>query len=543
MTDGFNPLFKTKPPGNLAADGTFGLRHAIEDKAETLRQLEAEERMLNCQGDLPFLYGWKWYEWARRFYDSRNKINLLCAANQISKSSTQIRKAINWATNQDLWPDLWPDKPVQFWYLYPTKAQVNAEFETKWKQFLPTGEMKEDEFYGWKVEKYRGDVLAIHFNSGVHIYFKTYAQDTQSLQTGTCDAIFCDEELPLEHYEELMFRISASNGYFHMVFTATLGQDFWRRAMEPGEQEVEELPGALKQTISLYEAMHYEDGSPSRWTAERIAQVRARCSTHLEVLKRVYGKFIVLGGLKYEQFDIKRHMKPKHPLPHGWLVYSGVDIGSGGVREKGAKTKAGHPSAICFIAVKPDFRQGRVFLGWRGDNIVTTSGDVVEQYIKMKKEAKLQPTAQYYDWSNKDFQIIAGRNNEPFEKAEKGHDIGEDVINTLFKNDMMFIYEDEETIKLGGELATLLRSTRKEEAMDDFADAFRYAVTKIPWDWSVLSGTEVESSSRKGDDASMNDTQRQIHERRKAFDETSDHENQRIEDEFEEWNEAYGTFE
>jgi len=63
------------------------------------------------------------------------------------------------------------------------------------------------------------------------------------------------------------------------------------------------------------------------------------------------------GGLKYPQFDIKRHMKEAHKLPKTWLIYEGVDTGSGDEGES-----EGHPSAIAFVAVSPDFRQGRVFL-------------------------------------------------------------------------------------------------------------------------------------------------------------------------------------
>jgi phage terminase large subunit-like protein len=94
--------------------------------------------------------------------------------------------------------------------------------------FLPRGKFKDDPVYGWKEEKKQGDIVAIHFNSGVHIFFKTYSQNAEDLQSGTCDAIFCDEELPEELYE-LIARLNATDGYIHMVFTATLGQDFWRR--------------------------------------------------------------------------------------------------------------------------------------------------------------------------------------------------------------------------------------------------------------------------------------------------------------------------
>lgn len=495
-----------------------------------IQKMEAENAEMRKQVELPFLYGWKWYKWAWDFFESRNKVNLLCAANQISKSSTQIRKAINWATDQKVWGELWERQPVQFWYLYPTQKQVNAEFETKWKLFLPRGAMEKDDYYGWKVEKNKGDVVAIHFNSGVHIYFKTYAQSNAALQTGTVDALFADEELPVEIFDELMLRISSSNGYFHMVFTATIGQDFWRRAMEPGQGEKEELPQAFKQTVSLYEAMEYMDGGLSQWSHERIKMVEARCSTHNEVLKRVYGRFIMVGGRKYEAFDIKRHVKPAHPIPSSWLIYEGVDIGGGG--------PDAHKSSIVFIAVRPDYRAGRVFLGWRGsDSEHTTAGDVFVKHQNLVKENKLKITRKFYDWSNKDFGEIAMRNHDPFEKAEKSHTIGEDVINTLFKNDMLYIYDTPELMKLAGELASLLAATSKRTAKDDFCDGLRYGVTKIPWDWTVITGAKDPNEANL--ENPLTDVEQQLNDRRQRFENHNDSEEQRINAEFNEWNDAY----
>lgn len=533
-------LFRTPPPGmNLQGE-------RVLTPEEEERILDAELNQLQNQVDLPFLYGWKWYPWALDFYESMNKINLLCAANQISKSSTQIRKCLNWATDKELWPVLWPEtharggQPIQFWYLYPTQKQVDAEYETKWKLFLPKNDMKDDDYYGWTQEKDGKHLSAIHFKSGVHVYFKTYSQALEALQTGTCDAIFCDEELPVNIFDELMLRISASDGYFHMVFTATHGQEQWRRAMEPTEKEKqmgqdeggEFLPTAFKQTVSLYDAQFYTDGTPSHWTLERIKQVESRCSTHNEVLKRVHGRFIVDSeDRKYPSFDLKRHFKPKHPVPKDWLIYAGADIGGGGLRARA------HKSALCYVAVRPDYRAGRVFLGWRGDKITTTAGDVVMKHIEIKDKNKLSFTGKWYDWGNKDFGEIAVRMGEPFEKAEKSHEIGEDVINTLFKNDMMYIYDDPELAKLGAELAALKKAGRKQDAMDDFADAFRYAITKIPWDWTFIKGDKPEDEETP--EKPMNDMQRQVAERRKAFDQEGENERQRIEDEFSEWNDAY----
>lgn len=523
MTD--NKLFKTPFPGQKLNI------ESVDEKVKYLQGLRESEAELRKQVDLPHLYGWKWYPWARKFVDSKNQVNLLCAANQISKSSTQIRKCIIWATDQNLWPELWAQKPVQFWYLYPSQGVAAAEFETKWKLFLPRGEYQDDDYYGWKAERRGGVLIAIHFNSGVHIYFKTYSQNTENLQTGTCDAVFCDEELNVDLFDELMLRISASSGYFHMVFTATKGQEFWRKAMDPGETEKENLPKAFKQTISSYDCMEYDDGTKSHWTYEKIKDVESRCSTQSEVLKRVYGKFILLEGRKYESFDLKRHVKQKHKIPKEWLIYTGVDIGSG------TGGKGGHPSAIVFVGVRPDFRAARVFLGWRGDNTVTTAGDVVEKYISMIKENNIVTAQRFYDYASKDFNEIATRMGYPFEKAEKHHDVGENTLNTLFKNDMLFIYDDPELSKLASELATLRKDQNKDTAQDDFIDALRYACAKIPWDWNAITGTPVEQDEKP--EEPMNATQREIHERRKAFSDDINRENKRIEDEFSEWNEAY----
>lgn len=505
-------------------------------RAVLIEQITLKEQQLRLREGLPFLYGWKWYRWAWEFFESTNKLNFLCAANQISKSSTQIRKCIDWATNQKKWPILWPHtKPIQFWYLYPTSNQANIEFMTKWQQFLPRGEFKDDPVYGWKEERKQGNTYAIHFNSGVHIFFKTYAQDVMALQTGTCDAIFCDEELPVEIYDELIFRISASEGYFHMVFTATLGQDFWRQVMEPDRTEEERMPEAAKWTVSMYDCMHYQDGTESHWTAEKIQEVKNRCKSANEILKRVYGKFIMDdGGKKYESFDIKRHVKPPHPLPSGWIVYAGVDVGGGG---------RSHPGAIVFISVSPDFRQGRIFLGWRGDGVGdTTAGDIFNKFQEMKLEAKIQPAMQCYDWSSKDFKTISDRNGGGFIPADKDHERGEQILNVLFKNDMIAIYDTEELQKLIRELVVLRKDIPKNKAKDDFTDALRYCVTRIPWDWSAITGEKIAAMESPGEP--LTEKQREIQMRREDFlhgkrDAAAQDE---IQAEIDEWNDYHSVF-
>ena len=463
-------------------------------------------------------------------------MNFLCAANQISKSSTQIRKAIHWATDTTLWESLWGRAPVQFWYLYPSRDVATAEWDTKWSQFMPKGIFKDHPVYGWKEKRDKEGIKWVKFNSGVFIFFKTYAQDVKQLQTGTCDAIFCDEELPEDHYDELIFRISASNGYFHMVFTATLGQEFWRQVMEPESADKERLPEARKWCVSLYQCKVYEDGTPTLWTDERIAVVKARCKNQNEILRRVYGRFVYdSGGKKYEQFDIKRHMVAAHPLPKTWLIYAGVDVGSGG--------KKNHPGAIVFIAVAPDYRRGRVFLSWRGDGITTTAEDVFNKYNELVAEYGLIVTQAFYDHANKDFQIIQSRSGGCFQPADKSHDTGEYTINVLFKNDILLIQDTEDNQKLATELISLRKDQPKNKAKDDLCDGLRYGVTKIPWDWEVITGEAPAESVDKilKPETELEYQIREINERRKDMDEKAEDEwAQTVADEFSEWNEASG---
>jgi phage terminase large subunit-like protein len=445
------------------------------------QELMLQQRKLQLVEGLPHRYGWKWYSWARKFYESTNQTTLLCAANQISKSSTQIRKCIEWATNRELWPKLWKTKPLQFWYLYPSKDVSTVEFHKKWvEEFLPRGEFRKHAVYGWKEELENKKIHAIHFHSGVSVYFKTYGQDMQHLQTGTVHAIFCDEELPEEAYAELRLRLAATDGYFHMVFTATLNQDFWRRAVE-GEGKEEAFPEAFKQQVTMYDCIFYEDGTPGAYSEEKIDRIKGQCGSETEIQRRVYGRFVTEVGRVFSSFDATRHYVKQFTLRQEHRIYVGIDIGGGGTS---------HPSAIVFLAVEPDLKKGTIFRGWRGDGVTTTSGDVMEKLRSLR--GGLQPLGQAYDYSAKDFGTIATRLGENVQKADKSHDVGEGILNTLFRNDMLFIVDEEELRKLGGELSSLMKSGSKTTKKDDFC-----------FDASTL--IETERGSVRIDEVSLGD--------------------------------------
>lgn len=407
-------------------------------------------------------------------------------------SSTQIRKTAHWSTATNLWPELWPGRtPRMFWYLYPSRDLAHLEWVTKWQpEFMPRPPFDKDPRYGYEVEFEKGKIHAVHWNSGIHLYFKTYMQQASTLQAGTCDAIFCDEELPEHLWDELIQRISATKGYFSMVFTPTLNQHTWWRAMECRGTDEEFLPDAFKLNVSKYDCLTYEDGTPGPWTREQIEAEEAACSTDAERQRRIYGRFVTEVGRKYPQYEPTRHYIAPRPIPDGWQWYVAIDKGGGK-----ASSKNNHYSAIVFIAVRPDFRLGYVAKCWRGDGQELTSQDVLEKLREMRGD--LAMTLQIYPHDAKDFGIIAARQGEGFVQADKSHARGEDVVNTLFKADMLFIFDSEEARKLSSELITLLKSTVKDAAKDDLADGLRYSTISIPWDWTFARKKLVEMESQK----------------------------------------------
>lgn len=467
-------------------------KEVLRLKLEKVRLLEEQAKL---KDGLPFLYGRKLYKWQRAYKDEKfNKVRLLCAANQIGKSTIQQMDRIDVATNPAIWRQLWPHlyrgganpKPSS-WYLYPNQSTVMSEFEEKWKpDILPKGEFKNHPIYGWKETIVNKILVKIDFNSGWTIYFKTYSQNVADLQAGTVWAIDCDEELPVDLYDELTARLFATDGYFSMAFTATRGQTFWKNAIE-GRGEKETFKDAFKIQISQYDCMQYEDGSETPWTIERIKRNEAKCKNPAEVNRRIYGKFMVDSGLLYSGFDETRNVIdfPKldsghifKGVPNEWSIYTGIDYGSGG--------EDNHPSAIAFLSVSPDFRKIRLFKCKRYDKITMTAGDLYKAYVK--ERGNMRPVNQAYDWAAKDLGTIASRNADSLNKADKDHASGEMALNSALKSGILKIYRDEESEKLIDELTSVKEGYDKRKTADDLIDAVRYAINAIPIDWAALLG-------------------------------------------------------
>jgi len=423
-------------------------------------------------------------------------------------SSIQIRDVIDIATKPEIWETLWPvlktnTSAVPYgWYLYPNQDTVMAEFETKWiKEILPRGSMEKHPLYGWKANIVTKVLKHIDFNSGFRLYFKTYNQNVSDLQSGTVWLIALDEEVKEALLPELEARLFATGGMMSMAFTATLGQDIWRRTIENVGMKDEQFPHAWKRQISMYDCLEYVDGSDTPWTKQKIEIAKQSCKSENEVARRIFGKFVLESGLLYSGFKRARNFKPFpvkkdgtvfYGCPKGWDVYSAVDYGSGGTA---------HPSAIIFLAVNKQVTKIRAIKCKRFDSEGDfTAADLYKAYVKLRKELGVVPVKQVYDGAAKDFGTIATRAGDTFFKANKDHSEGELALNSAFKTGIFVVYDDEEGEgdKLCREVESLTIGYNKKTARDDLTDTARYAMVAIPINWhDVLAGKTVKLKGSK----------------------------------------------
>jgi hypothetical protein len=460
----------------MSARMSMSSSKAMASKLERIKLLEEKKQL---KEGLPHLHGFKHFWWSRQYFESTNRLNFLTSGNQCTKSSCQIRKVIHWCTEPKLWPKLWPGrKPTYFFYVYPSKELATREFNHKWiPEFLPRGSYKDHPQYGWKAEFKNHIIQAVHFNSGVSIIFLSYAMSPQDLQASSPSAVFCDEEIPVEIYPELVMRLEASKGHFHLACTPTLGQPFFQEIFE--KKRLEE---AFVLTVSMYDCLTYEDGSPGLYTLADIKRREAMLGTQAEIDTRIFGKFVKTEGLMYPSFDKRENLQPAEVVPSDWLWYSGTDVGSSGMN---------HPAAICFVAVSPDFKQARVVECWRGNQFETTTAeDILRVYIRLRGERVM--AGEYYDWASKDFHTIAMRAGVPMQPADKTQATGQNLLNTLLKNRMLMIDDVEANETLVEEFQHLRVDTKKRNARDDQVDSLRYAITNIPFDFSDIQPAKPE---------------------------------------------------
>lgn len=470
------------------------------DQLRAAHEYMRENLPFYLSADFKSCYAHPLYEWQREFLfvgyrgplpkdaekyspACEKLLSFITASNQCGKSSVQIIKCINMALRTDLWPYWFPNKkPSTFIYLYPESKLATVEFFEKWvKVYLPRGPMKDDPRFGWKETLGdKGQIDSITFATGVTCYFRFYSQKATVLQAHTADAVFMDEEPPGEHFDEIQVRCQArqtiGSGHVSAVFTATIGQEFFYKAMEMQGTEHETFKDAWKKQVSLFDCIYYADGSPSGiWTEEHIrTKVIPSYRNEKEVMRRVYGRFVKSSGLVFEEYDRARNTEAMGVTDmDGWRSFVGIDYGAGG--------EYGHSSSIVHVKVCPNYENARVCYVWWSEKKRMTQGDLLLRY-KMLMPMFGSHHA-FGDWGATDLFTLAAREGIALHKAEKSHDVGINLTNSLLKDAQLKIIlgTGPHVPQLLNELASVAEDKPKRHRIDDCTDALRYAISLIPF--------------------------------------------------------------
>lgn len=527
---------------------------ASEKKLNALAKRGVDQSVLQAElvreaielkrSQLPHLYKFKWYPWAWDFFNTRSRYAFLTAANQIGKSTTLARLAIEWAGNPSLWPELWPMSPNArlFWWFSPSQKVMTREFEQKWiPDLLPQDLGKNHATYGWHATYTKeGYIDSVHFNSGVTIAFHTYMQQPINLQSATVWATFFDEEMPCDDdsaVNELLVRMRSTGGYLRKSFTATIGGELWYRTMERIGLDDEAFKGAWKRSVSLYDCQTFTDGSPSIWTPELIRNEEEACTTEAERLKRVMGRFVKSEGLQYAAFNASKHVVDEFIIPNDWVRYASVDLG-------GNQTKKRSKAAVIFFAVNPEMTKAYIYKTWRGDHERTTAGDVFDKYIEMRGDEYVAQKC--YDYASADFYEIATRRNEAFLPGLKDRNAGIKRMNQLFHDNALFVTRHFGFEKVVGELMTVSIGGKESKQTDDLTDAIRYGLMLVPFNWSLISERKFSDNGALA--PSQRKKPEKIDERREALEAMRARVNQKpqgfdaeLEADINEWNQYYGS--
>lgn len=165
------------------------------------------------------------------------------------------------------------------------------------------------------------------------LYFRSYEQGRENLQSITADYVYCDEEPPQDVYAELMARLTATKGHFAMAFTPLKGltplvQEYWNRT---------DLSKELF-CMSIYEVDHIAKDP------EKLAQIKSNYSglSESEREARMMGIPAMGSGTVYPVSDEVLKCDA-FSIPSSWKRVAGLDFGRGD-----------HPIACVWLAFSPE---------------------------------------------------------------------------------------------------------------------------------------------------------------------------------------------
>lgn len=273
---------------------------------QTLEQavLELERR----RKEDPLRYVYKPHQFQQQIHRSRAPITLVLGGNRTGKTYSAIVEAVLCCLGRSTYAEN-PEPPNLVWYVVPTSSTFFDAVEPILDKLIPWDQVvKHDK----KTNRYK-------FKNGSVLAIKSSDQRQKRLVGANVDLVVADEPMPKVVYEELIARLISTSGRMLMVLTPVSEKiDEWLWVRD--ELYIPWEIGERKDVNVIFMPSVDQDGNPAvpHLTKEQIQQLERQYPDPETRAARMYGQFIVRGGLVFSGFDKDVNVVPRFEIPSTW---------------------------------------------------------------------------------------------------------------------------------------------------------------------------------------------------------------------------------
>lgn len=228
------------------------------------------------------------------FHSHPGRFSVILGGNRSGKSMALCYEAVWWALGDHPFKKLPFHTPVRLWIMVSTQ-EVGSD--VIWKEKLEP--IIPHRFIS-KIRKSGPYISQIEFTNGSVITLKSYEKGETALQSASVHAVFCDEQVPWETYQELRQRISDIQGHMYFAFTPLIPSKELQEYIEYQPKLGEKCDQA---EMSVVKITRYDNPVFADMTDE-IRQAEASMSGN-QAATRIYGDWLLYSGRLIPHFNDK----------------------------------------------------------------------------------------------------------------------------------------------------------------------------------------------------------------------------------------------
>ena len=276
----------------------------IEEALQELERRKHEDPLANVYTP---------HKFQQQIHKSRTDITLVLGGNRTGKTYSAVAEAILYCLGRSTYAET-PEPPNLVWYIVPTSSTFRDAVEPIIDILMPWDRVA-------KVDKKYNKYI---FDNGSILAIKSSDQRQKRLVGAAVDFVVADEPLPKVVYEELLARLVSTNGRMLMVLTPVsekIDEWIWVR----DELYIPWQLGERKDVDVIHMPVVDRDGKPAvpHLSEAQVKRFMDQYPDPETRAARMYGEFIVRGGLVFSGFDKEVNVVKKFDVPdtwHRWLI-------------------------------------------------------------------------------------------------------------------------------------------------------------------------------------------------------------------------------